>query len=93
MPVYEYRCKACGKTHQIQHCFDADRPTQCPACGGLLARVFHPVGLLFRGSGFHRTDYGPAEAKAAAPAAESKKPEPKQPEGPPSDAKSSSEGA
>jgi putative FmdB family regulatory protein len=58
MPVYEYRCKSCGETHEIQHGFNDDRPTKCPTCGGLLIRVFHPIGVVFKGSGFHKTDYG-----------------------------------
>ena len=57
MPVYEYRCKDCGKTHEVEHGFHDARPTSCPSCGGHLARVFHPVGVVFKGSGFHKTDY------------------------------------
>lgn len=57
MPVYEYRCKSCGRTHEIEHGFNDKRPTECPSCGGQLARVFHPVGVVFKGSGFHKTDY------------------------------------
>jgi putative FmdB family regulatory protein len=57
MPVYEYRCKACGRTSEIEHGFHDERPTTCPHCGGQLARVFHPVGVVFKGSGFHKTDY------------------------------------
>ena len=57
MPIYEYRCKECGKTHEIEHGFNAERPTSCPSCGGHLARVFHPVGVVFKGAGFHKNDY------------------------------------
>ena len=57
MPVYEYRCKQCGKTHEVEHGFNDPRPTSCPSCGGHLVRVFHPVGVVFKGSGFHKTDY------------------------------------
>jgi putative FmdB family regulatory protein len=57
MPLYEYRCKSCGKTHEIEHGFHDQRPTSCPTCGGQLVRVFHPVGVVFKGSGFHKTDY------------------------------------
>ncbi|MDQ6780568.1 MAG: FmdB family transcriptional regulator [Candidatus Eremiobacteraeota bacterium] len=63
MPVYEYRCKACGKTHEIEHGSNDERPTACPACGGQLARVFHPVGVVFKGSGFHKTDYARSGAR------------------------------
>jgi len=64
MPVYEYRCKSCGKTHEIGHGFNDKRPTECPSCGGELVRVFHPIGLVFKGSGFHKTDYGGASSRA-----------------------------
>lgn len=57
MPTYEYRCKDCGKIHEVTQGFNDPRPTTCPACGGQLARVFHPVGVVFKGSGFHKTDY------------------------------------
>jgi putative FmdB family regulatory protein len=57
MPVYQYRCKSCGKTHDIEHGFNDERPTKCTSCGGQLVRVFHPVGVVFKGSGFHKTDY------------------------------------
>ena len=72
MPTYDYRCKDCGTTHEIQHGFNDERPTTCPACGGHLVRVFHPVGVVFKGSGFHKTDYsgagttGPATEKPKA---------------------------
>jgi len=57
MPTYDYRCKDCGTTHEIQQGFNDERPTVCPTCGGHLTRVFHPVGVVFKGSGFHKTDY------------------------------------
>jgi len=66
MPTYDYRCKDCGTTHEIQHGFNDERPTTCPTCGGHLARVFHPVGVVFKGSGFHKTDYSGAGTKTAA---------------------------
>jgi putative FmdB family regulatory protein len=65
MPVYEYRCKSCGLTHEIEHGYNDDRPTKCPACGGQLIRVFHPIGVVFKGSGFHKTDYGKSGVRAA----------------------------
>ena len=74
MPVYEYRCKACGKTHEIEHGFHDERPTACPACGGQLARVFHPVGVVFKGSGFHKTDYSRSGVRTAVDGAKAEKP-------------------
>ncbi len=67
MPTYDYRCKECGTTHEIAHGFNDPRPTTCPTCGGPLARVFHPVGVVFKGSGFHKTDYTSTGAKKDAP--------------------------
>src|ERR1700682_6473519 len=64
MPVYEYRCKSCGEPHEIEHGFNDDRPTKCPACGGQLIRVFHPIGVVFKGSGFHKTDYTKSGVRA-----------------------------
>lgn len=71
MPVYEYRCKSCGKTHEIEHGFHDERPAQCPACGGQLVRVFHPVGVVFKGSGFHKTDNFSSGARKEAAASSS----------------------
>jgi len=77
MPVYEYRCKSCGTTHDIEHGFNADRPTKCPACGAdQLVRVFHPVGVVFKGSGFHKTDYSRGGVKKTAPESQPAKGEP-----------------
>jgi putative FmdB family regulatory protein len=66
MPVYEYRCKSCGETHEIEHGYNDDRPTKCPTCGGQLIRVFHPIGVVFKGSGFHKNDYGKSGVRATA---------------------------
>jgi len=67
MPVYEYRCKGCGRTHEIEHGFHDERPTRCPSCGAELVRVFHPVGVVFKGSGFYKTDSSRGESAAPAP--------------------------
>ena len=87
MPIYEYRCKSCGTTHEIEHGFNDDRPTKCPACGAdQLVRVFHPVGVVFKGSGFHKTDYSGAGLKKSAPEAPTAKTEPAAKTGSSSDA-------
>jgi putative FmdB family regulatory protein len=70
MPVYEYRCKSCGTTHEIEHGYNDERPTKCPTCGGELVRVFHPIGVVFKGSGFHKTDYAKSGLKPS-PSSES----------------------
>jgi putative FmdB family regulatory protein len=56
MPTYEYACTECGdRTEVVQSISDA-RPTVCTVCGGPLRKVFSPVGIVFKGSGFYRTD-------------------------------------
>jgi len=75
MPVYEYACEKCGHRFE-QRRKVSDRPaSKCPHCRSRVKRVFAPVGIIFKGSGFHVTDYGQhgakpkSEAKAEAPAA------------------------
>jgi putative FmdB family regulatory protein len=80
MPTYEYRCKSCNSIHEIEHGFSDERPTTCPTCGGKLVRVFHPVGVVFKGSGFHRTDYAAKSgAEAGGSGDSSKKPDKAEP--------------
>jgi len=56
LPTYEYACTVCDKHIEVTQSF-ADAPLQtCTECGGKLRRVFHPVGVLFKGSGFYSTD-------------------------------------
>jgi len=56
MPKYEYACKSCGEHIEATQTF-ADAPlTECPACGGVLRKVFSPPSIAFKGSGFYRTD-------------------------------------
>ena len=56
MPVYEYRCRTCGHQFDIQQSFTDDALTECPECRGELRKVFAPVGISFKGSGFYKTD-------------------------------------
>jgi putative FmdB family regulatory protein len=57
MPVYEYRCLACGEvTEAIQPMGQAVPPGACAACGGALKRAYSRVGVVFQGWGFNRTD-------------------------------------
>jgi putative FmdB family regulatory protein len=56
MPTYEYACTECGdRTEVVQSISDAPLTT-CTVCGGQLRKVFSPVGIVFKGSGFYRTD-------------------------------------
>jgi putative FmdB family regulatory protein len=56
MPVYEYACTACGERTEARQGFD-DPPLEiCPVCGGKLRKLYSPVGIVFKGSGFYATD-------------------------------------
>lgn len=56
MPTYQYACTSCGEQIEAVQRFTDDPLTVCPACGGGLRKVFSPVGIVFKGSGFYRTD-------------------------------------
>ena len=56
MPTYEYACTACGHDLEAVQSFSDDPLTECPECGGALRKVFGNVGVVFKGSGFYRTD-------------------------------------
>ena len=56
MPTYQYRCTDCGSDLEVVQKFSDAALTECPACGGSLRKVFNAVGVVFKGSGFYRTD-------------------------------------
>ncbi|MDO5754599.1 FmdB family zinc ribbon protein [Arthrobacter sp.] len=56
MPTYAYACKDCGHAFDIQQSFTDDSLTVCPECRGKLRKKFNSVGVVFKGSGFYRTD-------------------------------------
>src|SRR4051812_26011034 len=56
MPTYQYACTSCGERLEAVQKFSDDPLTECPACGGALRKVFSPVGVVFKGSGFYKTD-------------------------------------
>ena len=56
MPTYEYSCTECGESLEAVQKFSDHPLTVCPACGGRLRKMFSPVGIVFKGSGFYRTD-------------------------------------
>jgi len=56
MPTYEYQCLSCGRHVEIVQRFSDEPLRTCEHCGGPLRRVFHPVGILLKGSGFYSTD-------------------------------------
>jgi putative FmdB family regulatory protein len=57
MPIYEYRCER-GHTFEVMQRMTDDPLTSCSTCEAPVQRVFHPVAVHFKGSGFYNTDYG-----------------------------------
>ncbi|MGA4685958.1 FmdB family zinc ribbon protein [Micromonospora sp. AB353] len=56
MPTYQYACTACGHQLEAVQSFSDEPLTECPACEGRLRKLFNSVGIVFKGSGFYRTD-------------------------------------
>lgn len=57
MPRYDYRCIPCDSSFEITRSINDRASVACPTCGTEATRVFSPVGIVFKGSGFHSTDY------------------------------------
>jgi putative FmdB family regulatory protein len=64
MPFYEYRCEK-GHTFEVMQKMTDDPVTTCQTCDAKVQRVFHPVAVHFKGSGFYNTDYGKKGSKPA----------------------------
>jgi putative FmdB family regulatory protein len=75
VPTYQYTCTDCGDQVEAVQKFTDAPLSECVACGGRLRKVFSPVGIVFKGSGFYRTDSrngsGSARAKDKQPAGSS----------------------
>lgn len=71
MPTYQYACTACGHQLEAVQTFADDPLTECPSCEGRLRKLFSGVGVVFKGSGFYRTD-----SRASSTASEPAKPKP-----------------
>ena len=57
MPTYGYRCGTCGHEFEIRQRITEEPLTACPKCGGRLAKMVYPAGVIFTGSGYYTTDY------------------------------------
>ncbi|EMY35458.1 FmdB family regulatory protein [Arthrobacter crystallopoietes BAB-32] len=68
MPTYAYGCKDCGHAFEIQQSFSDDSLTVCPECSGALRKKFNSVGVVFKGSGFYRTDSRDSKSTSTVPA-------------------------
>lgn len=66
MPTYQYACTQCSHAFDQVQAFSDDAMTECPACAGRLRKVFNAVGVVFKGSGFYRTDSRSASERSAA---------------------------
>jgi putative FmdB family regulatory protein len=73
LPLYEYQCRSCHKTADVRHGFKETFDGKCEHCGGEMARVYSPAGIVFKGSGFYLTDSRKA-AEAAVSSTASKTP-------------------
>jgi putative FmdB family regulatory protein len=56
VPTYAYACTACGHRFDVQQSFTDAALSECPECEGRLRKLFNSVGIVFKGSGFYRTD-------------------------------------
>ncbi|GLX98741.1 FmdB family transcriptional regulator [Herbidospora sp. NEAU-GS84] len=99
MPTYQYACTNCGEQLEVVQKFTDDALTECPACQGRLRKVFNAVGIVFKGSGFYRTDNRSSTSSSTTstspskPATESKPAETSTPSAPASPAPASTPAA
>jgi len=70
VPTYQYACTECGHAFEQVQTFSDDALEHCPVCNGRLRKVFNAVGVVFKGSGFYRTD-SRSGSSASVPAATS----------------------
>ena len=72
MPTYQYACTECGHAFEQVQSFSDDALTVCPVCSGRLRKVFNAVGVVFKGSGFYRTDSRSGTSSTLAPSTSEK---------------------
>lgn len=77
MPLYEYRCSSCSHSFEVKRVFGDTSPAICPECQGESQKVFRPVPIIYKGSGFYATDHRPTGWKAEEPPKEKEKAAPK----------------
>jgi putative FmdB family regulatory protein len=68
VPTYQYACTECDHRFDAVQSFSDPSLTECPVCGGKLRKVFSSVGIVFKGSGFYRTDSRSGSGSAVASA-------------------------
>lgn len=67
MPLYDYKCVKCGYIFEVQQRITEDPLEHCPKCKGQIKRIISPAGIIFKGSGFHVTDYARTKTKDQRP--------------------------
>jgi putative FmdB family regulatory protein len=72
VPTYQYACTECGHAFEQFQSFSDDALTVCPECDGRLRKLFNAVGVVFKGSGFYRTDSRSPESSSASSSSEKK---------------------
>jgi putative FmdB family regulatory protein len=75
VPTYDYLCRSCGHTTEVIHSMMEEGPSTCDRCGGQLRRVLFPAGIIFKGSGFYKTDSRSSSAESAAGTSSTAKPD------------------
>ena len=75
MPIYTYRCESCGVQFDRQQSFNDQPLTRCPECNKKsLHKVYQPVGIVFKGSGFYATDHKSPSGQKFAPSGKKDEP-------------------
>jgi len=90
LPTYQYACTECEHAFDQFQSFSDDSLTVCPECTGRLRKVFNAVGVVFKGSGFYRTDNRPEVKSSTETAGSDASSESSKPDSPKSDSKSDS---
>lgn len=77
MPTYQYVCNACNDEFEVFQAFSEASLTHCPKCDGEVRKVYSAVGVVFKGSGFYKTDSKSSSQALSSPAARKELPAPK----------------
>jgi putative FmdB family regulatory protein len=65
VPTYDYQCRSCKHTIEVIHSMLEEGPATCQRCGGQLRRVMFPAGIIFKGSGFYKTDSRSSDSRSS----------------------------
>lgn len=79
MPLYEYECESCGVHFEKIQSVQSEPIRTCPECSGVVHKIFHPAGIIFKGSGWYITDSRKSSSSAVTGGGESAKKETSEP--------------